>query len=174
MGATSHSAPTQDPIFDSLRRWTRRDRGGSLQRPLEMPLSETLRAMDEADVSVSLISAWVSPRGTMISNDEVAGFVREAPQRLVRVGSADISRPMEAVREMRRCVRKLGFKAIRVLPWLWELPPAHARFYPVYAECCELGVPFCTQVGHTGPLNHRFSAARSPISTRLPSIFRSW
>jgi hypothetical protein len=49
-------------------------------------------------------------------------------------------------------VRELGFKAIRLLPWLWELPPTHPRFYPVYAECCELGVPFCTQVGHTGPL----------------------
>ncbi len=64
----------------------------------------------------------------------------------------DISRPREAVREIRRCVRQLGFNAIRVLPWLWELPPTHARFYPVYSECCELGVPFCTQVGHTGPL----------------------
>ena len=59
---------------------------------------------------------------------------------------------MQAVREIRRCVKELGFKAIRVLPWLWELPPTHALFYPVYAECCELGVPFCTQVGHTGPL----------------------
>ena len=39
-----------------------------------------------------------------------------------------------------------------MLPWLWELPPTHARFYPIYHECCELGVPFCTQVGHTGPL----------------------
>jgi len=26
------------------------------------------------------------------------------------------------------------------------------RFYPVYVACCELGVPFCTQIGHTGPL----------------------
>jgi hypothetical protein len=108
--------------------------------------------MDEGGVSISLISAWVGPQGAMISNEEVAGFVREAPDRLVGVGSVDISRPMEAVREIRRCVRELGFKAIRVLPWLWELPPTHARFYPVYAECCELNVPFCTQVGHTGPL----------------------
>ena len=143
---------TQDPIFDSLRRWTRRDRGGSLERLPEMPLAETLRNMDEGGVSLSLISAWVSPRSVMISNDEVAGFVKEAPNRLIGVGSVDISRPMEAVREIRRCVRELGFKAIRVLPWLWELPPTHARFYPVYAECCELGIPFCTQVGHTGPL----------------------
>ncbi len=59
---------------------------------------------------------------------------------------------MEAVREVRRCVRELGFKAIRVLPWLWELPPTDRRFYPVYTACAELGIPFCTLIGHTGPL----------------------
>lgn len=144
-----HSA---DPMFESLRRWTRRDRAGSLQRPPELAVTDTLRSMDEGGVAVSLISAWVGPGGAMISNDEVADFVREAPDRLVGVGSVDISRPTQAVREIRRCVRELGFKAIRVLPWLWELPPTHARFYPIYAECCELGIPFCTQVGHTGPL----------------------
>lgn len=136
-------------MFESLRRWIRQEQGGPTSA---MPLAETLQSMDEGGVSLSLISAWFGPKGAMISNDEVAGFVREAPDRLVGVGSVDISRPMEAVREMRRCVRELGFKAIRVLPWLWEMPPTHARFYPIYAECCELGVPFCTQVGHTGPL----------------------
>jgi predicted TIM-barrel fold metal-dependent hydrolase len=59
---------------------------------------------------------------------------------------------MEAVREVRRCVSEFGFKAIRVLPWLWEIPPSDRRFYPVYAACCDLGIPFCTQIGHTGPL----------------------
>lgn len=137
----------QDPMFDSLRRWTR---AGPLES--ELPLAATLHSMDAGGVSAALISAWVGPQGAMISNDEVAGFVEQAPDRLVGVGSVDISRPMEAVREVRRCVRQLGFKAIRVLPWLWELPPTHGRFYPVYAECCELGIPFCTQVGHTGPL----------------------
>ncbi len=39
-----------------------------------------------------------------------------------------------------------------MLPWLWEVPPTDRRFYPVYTACCELGVPFCTQIGHTGPL----------------------
>ena len=56
----------------------------------------------------------------MISNDEVASFVARAPDRLMGVGSVDISKPMAAVREVRRCIRELGFKAIRVLPWLWE------------------------------------------------------
>jgi hypothetical protein len=88
----------------------------------------------------------------MISNDEVASFVAQGKGRLIGVGSVDISKPMAAVREARRCVRELGFKAIRVLPWLWEAPPTDRRFYPIYAACCELDVPFCTQIGHTGPL----------------------
>ncbi|MFL4945829.1 amidohydrolase family protein [Streptomyces sp. MMS24-I31] len=25
-------------------------------------------------------------------------------------------------------------------------------YYPLYAACVDLGIPFCTQVGHTGPL----------------------
>ncbi len=138
---------SQDPIFDSLRRWTKG------QIPNEaLPVSATIAAMDQAGVDKSLISAWVAPRNVMISNDEVAAFVSEYPDRLVGVGSVDISKPMDAVRDIRRCVEELRFKAIRVLPWLWEVPPTDRRFYPVYAACCDLGVPFCTQIGHTGPL----------------------
>ena len=142
------------PMFDSLRRWTRGEADNRLSPAAgeAWPLSVTLAAMQEGGVARSLISAWEGPRGSLISNDEVAAFVGEAPDRLVGVGSVDISRPRDAVREIRRCVRQLGFKAIRVLPWLWEMPPTHARFYPVFNECCELGVPFCTQVGHTGPM----------------------
>ena len=138
---------SQDPMFDSLRRWTK------TQTPTEqLPVAATIGLMDRAGVDRMLISAWEAPRNTMISNDEVAGFVAEAPDRLVGVGSVNIARPMEAVREIRRCVTELGFKAIRVLPWLWEVPPTDRRFYPVYATCVDLGVPFCTQIGHTGPL----------------------
>lgn len=137
----------RDPIFESLRRWTRTPAPTE-----EPPVSATVAMMDQAGIDKSLICAWVAPRNVMISNDEVAGFVAQAPNRLVGVGSADISKPMAAVREVRRCVQELGFKAIRILPWLWEVPPTDRRFYPVYAACCELGVPFCTQIGHTGPL----------------------
>jgi len=49
-------------------------------------------------------------------------------------------------------VRQLGFRGLRIVPWLWDLPPDDRRYYPLYAECIELGIPFCLQVGHTGPL----------------------
>ncbi len=137
----------QDPMFDSLRRWTK----GKLPQQ-QLPVSATIAAMDAANVSLALISAWVAPGKVLISNDEVHEFVSEYPDRLVGVGSVDISRPAQAVAEIRRCIDELGFKAIRVLPWLWDKPPTDRLFYPVYMACCELGVPFCAQIGHTGPL----------------------
>lgn len=138
---------SQDPIFDSLRRWT-----GAPVPETEIPLAVTIAAMDAAEVDISLICAWQAPGRDLISNDEVASFVAQYPDRLVGVGSVDISKPMDAVREVRRCVESLGFKAIRVLPWLCEVAPTDRHFYPIYAACCDLGVPFCTQIGHTGPL----------------------
>ena len=138
---------SQDPMFASLRRWTK------TEVPTEpLPVSLTVKAMDAGSVDKMLISAWQAPGRDMISNDEVAGFVAEAPDRFVGVGSVDISKPLEAVREICRCVEELGFKAIRVLPLLCERAPTDRLFYPIYATCAELGVPFCTQIGHTGPL----------------------
>lgn len=137
----------QQPMFESLRRWT----GGAIPAA-EIPLESTLAAMDAGGIDRALISAWHGPQGSLIGNDEVAAWVKRAPQRLIGIGSVDLARPMDAVRELRRCVKQLGFKGVRLLPWLWRLPPNDRRYYPVYAECCELGVPFCTQVGHAGPL----------------------
>jgi hypothetical protein len=140
------------PMLESLKRWTRGDGNLAAFSGAEPPLAITLKSMDEGGVALSLLTAWVGPQGALISNDEVARYVAAAPDRLAGIGSVDLSSPRQAVREVRRCVRTLGFKGIRALPWLWQLPPTHARFYPVFSECCELGVPFCTQVGHTGPL----------------------
>ena len=143
--------PTQrfleQPMFASLRRWTR----NAMARD-EVAVADTVAAMDASGVARGLISAWRGPEGWLISNDEVAGFVEAAPDRLVGVGSVDLSRPIEAVAEARRCVTDLGFKAIRIIPWLWRLPPNDRLYYPLYTACVELGVPFCLQVGHTGPL----------------------
>ncbi|MGH4030104.1 amidohydrolase family protein [Actinomycetota bacterium Odt1-20B] len=144
-------------MFASLRRWT----GEPAELTEELPVAATLAAMDAGGVAHTLLSAWHGPEGALISNDEVAAVVAEAPDRLSGVASVDLRRPMAAVRELRRAVRDLGFKALRVVPWLWELPPNDRRYYPLYAECVELGVPFCTQVGHTGPL--RTSETGRPV-----------
>jgi predicted TIM-barrel fold metal-dependent hydrolase len=134
-------------MFDSLRRWT-----GQQVPEEELPIDMTVQAMDRADVAFGLLSAWHAPGGPLISNDEVAGWVDAHPDRFAGVAAVDLSKPMEAVRQLRRCVTELGFKGLRVVPWLWDAPPTDRRYYPLYAACVELGVPFFTQVGHTGPL----------------------
>jgi predicted TIM-barrel fold metal-dependent hydrolase len=135
-------------MFASLWRWT-----GQAPPQEEVPIAATVEAMDAGGVGFALMSAWQAPHiGALISNAEVAGWVGAHPDRFAGLAAVDLNRPMEAVRELRRCVIELGFKGLRVVPWLWEAPPTDRRYYPLYAECVELGVPFCTQVGHTGPL----------------------
>jgi predicted TIM-barrel fold metal-dependent hydrolase len=134
-------------MFASLRRWMRLD-----VIPEEIPVELTVAALDSAGVTKALASAWWGPNGPLLSNDEVAQTVRAHPSRFAGIGSVDLYRPMDAVRELRRCVKELGFVGVRQLPWLWGLPPNDRRYYPIYAECVELGVPFCLQVGHAGPL----------------------
>ncbi len=135
-------------MFASLWRWIGR------QLPAEeIPVDRTLAAMDEAGVEFGLLSAWHGPReGPLISNDEVAALMQMHPDRFAGLAAVNLDKPMEAIREVRRCVTELTFKGLRVVPWLWEAPPTDRRYYPLFAACVELGVPFCTQVGHTGPL----------------------
>jgi predicted TIM-barrel fold metal-dependent hydrolase len=145
----------RDPMLSSLRRW------GTVDVPEDPAIDVTLGALRAAGVSRALTCAWYGPQGAIITNDEVASFVRRAPEVLCGVASVDLTRPMDAVRELRRAQKQLGMRALRVVPWLWGLPPNDRRYYPLYAECIELQIPFCLQVGHTGPL--RSSEPGRPI-----------
>lgn len=143
--------PTQrflrSDMLASLRRWT----GGSMP-DAEIPIEVTVAAMDDAGVELGLLSAWLGPAGQdLVSNDEVAQWIALHPSRFKGLATVDLDRPMAAVRELRRRVAE-GFVGLRVVPWLWNAPPADRRYYPLFAQCVESGVPFCTQVGHTGPL----------------------
>src|SRR5215207_4378909 len=90
---------SQHEMFDSLRRWL-----GSEVPTAALPLDATIRAMDEGGVEVGLAAAWYGPAGDLISNDEVAEYVQQYPDRLRGVAGADLRKPMEAVRELRRRV----------------------------------------------------------------------
>jgi uncharacterized protein len=135
-------------MLESLRRWT-----GAQIPEEELDIGMTVAAMDAAGVDFGLLSAWSAPhQPPLISNEEVARWVEDHPGRFAGLACVDLNRPMDAVRELRRCVEELGFKGLRVVPWLWEAPPTDRRYYPLFATCVELGIPFFTQVGHTGPM----------------------
>jgi predicted TIM-barrel fold metal-dependent hydrolase len=146
----------EQEMFASLRRWT-----GSGMPTGAVPVQATVAAMDQAGVDWGLICAWYGPDGPLISNDEVAATVARHPDRFTGVASVDLRQPVPAVAELRRAVHDLGFRGLRMVPWLWGLPPNHRLYYPLLTECVHLGIPFLTQVGHTGPL--RTSETGRPI-----------
>lgn len=137
----------KQPWLETLLRWTQQTDAPVVPTP-----QSTLAAMDEAGVAISLLAGWHGPQGSLISNEEVDAQIDAAPDRFRGLATVDLTHPMEAVREIRKWVDGEKFVGVRIVPWLWDLPPNDRRYYPVYATCVDLGVPFCTQIGHTGPL----------------------
>lgn len=131
----------------TLLRWT-----GRAGRTVVPTVEQTIAAMDRAAIDISLLSAWYGPSGPLITNEEVADAIDASPNRFRGLASVDIRKPSNAARELREALDDDRFVGARIVPWLWETPPTDRRFYPLYVECVEAGVPLCTQIGHTGPL----------------------
>ena len=127
--------------------------------------------MDAAGIQTLMLSAWHGPDGWLITNDQIAEFVRQYPERFVGVATVNLEKPVEAVQELERAVEVLGFKALRVVPWLWQRPPNDRFYFPLYVKCIELDIPFCTQTGHTGPLMPSETGRPVPYVDEVALIF---
>ena len=55
---------------------------------------------------------------------------------------------MQGLRDLEYAVKEYGFVGAHLYPHWFGLPPDHARYYPIYAKCCELEIPLMMQVGH--------------------------
>lgn len=108
--------------------------------------------MDAAGVDQICLTAWYRPGKVVFSNSEVAEYTRLHPTRIHGIASVNLLDPIAAITELDYYVKKEGFKGLRIVPWLWDLPPTDAHYWPLYAKCVELDIPFLSQVGHTGPL----------------------
>ena len=75
------------------------------------------------------------------NNASVLEFCRSYPDMFLGFWGIDPHKGMDAVREVEKVVREYGMKGIATDPYLAHISPCEARYYPVYAKCCELGVP---------------------------------
>lgn len=83
--------------------------------------------------------------------DEVYPVLQQHPDRFFGWVGIDPLGGMETLRYIEYGVRELGFKGVHVYPQ-WFGVPIHDRIYwPIYAKCCELGVPITLQVGRQSP-----------------------
>ena len=121
-------------------------------------LDQIIDEMDEAGVEIGVASSFKFLDTWVVDNDETAAYIRQAPDRFVGCFTVDIRDPMPAMREFRRCVEELGYRAFRVEPYQYgdgrttAPPPTDRMYWPFYVACCEYDIPIAIQVGHTGPL----------------------
>jgi uncharacterized protein len=153
-------------MFSAIDVWAQPAPAGAFSSPMFAPLvarahaadrvsiaaspEKIIAAMDEARVEKALLSAWHTQDGWLISNDQIAEVVKRFPNRFVGIASVSLDDP-SAPRELESAIKEYGFKALRIIPWVWNRPPNHESYRPLFAKCVELGIPYCTQVGHTGP-----------------------
>lgn len=121
-------------------------------------VNDMLKYMDEAGVDISVISAFGYGEHKIISNEQVSKWVKEYPKRFIGSGTVDPrGKPMKVIDQIKHMVETLGLRILRLEPYAYGdgmtgAPPNQKMYWPIYAKCCELNVPVCIQVGHTGPL----------------------
>ena len=84
-------------------------------------------------------------------NTWLATYCQTNPKRLKGVALVAMQEPAEAVKELTRCVKELGFVAVATSAHSAGRNLDHADFYPFYAAAEQLGVPVCVHVGSGRP-----------------------
>jgi predicted TIM-barrel fold metal-dependent hydrolase len=128
-----------------------------------------IEKMDRAGIAHALLvaakagPAW-HPTSFRLPYELVADIVARYPDRFSGLAGLDPTEGMAGVRQLEWAVKELGFVGAHLYPHWFELPPDHARYYPLYAKCCELDVPIQLQVGNC----LRYSADRPLRSVGRP------
>ncbi len=117
-------------------------------------LETMLARMDAAKIERAfLVAAKVGvkwhPACYHVPYDLVAAAVRQYPDRFSGLAGLDPTEGMDGVRALERAVKEDGFIGAHFYPHWFELPPDHAKWYPFYTKCVELGVPVQLQVGQS-------------------------
>lgn len=81
------------------------------------------------------------------NNDELKRFVDEDPDLFCAFAGLDPHKGMDAVRTLEHLVKNEGFVGAATDPIYNKLAIDDAKFYPIYAKCCELNIPMVITTG---------------------------
>lgn len=125
---------------------------------LPRSIDALINEMDEARVSRSVIlgqdtHATPSPsfKNYTLKNDQLAKMARSSGDRLVPFAGVDPNAGREAVRELKRTVKELGFRGLKIHSSANSVyPNDERRMNPIYDLCQEAGIPILFHTGTTG------------------------
>ncbi len=136
-----------------------------------LTLEAMIERMDAAGIDHAFLIAPKSGRVGLpgcyhLPYEIVASAVERYPDRFHGLAGIDPYEGMAGVRALESAVRDDGFIGAHCYPHWFDLPPDHAKYYPFYAKCCELDVPFQLQVGQSMiyAKEHRTRSVGRPIT----------
>jgi predicted TIM-barrel fold metal-dependent hydrolase len=130
---------------------------------------ELLRALDENGVDVALVMPQPTLEDIRQVHDRIAAAVARHRGRLRGMASINPWSPeAEYAAEARRCVRELGFVALKLHPLGHNLPPTHAEADKVFRLAAELGVPVIIHTGLGSPW--ALPSLAIPPARRYPGV----
>lgn len=112
-------------------------------KALATPIEEFVKQLDEMGVEKAVIFNLdeSTPSGLSgLPNDYYADIVSRYPEKFIGVAGIDPLKGMDSVREIRRSY-DLGLRGIAIRPFMFGIPPHHAKMYPLYSTCVELDIP---------------------------------
>lgn len=116
---------------------------GGLRR---IDVGELLETMDAHGVEKAVLDFNVDKPSA-----HTVKVVEAAPERLALSARVDPGGVMKAVAKVRAAHRDLPVVSAKVIPFLHDVPPSHASYYPLYAACVDLGLPIQMNAGIPGP-----------------------
>ena len=107
-------------------------------------IAYTLEKMDAFGIEKAMIG---------VQHEVSQRAVQQHPDRFFGSYHVNPNRGMEAVRDIIRHHKDFNIKAVTGFPsgTLPQVPINDKRWYPIYAKCVELNLPFCCTVGVPGP-----------------------
>ena len=119
-----------------------------------MSLEQMLERMAEAGIERGFLVAARTgrlglPGSYHMPYEVVARACEKFPGRFYGLAGVDPTQGMGGLHAFEDAVKNMGFIGAHVYPHWYDLPPDHAKYYPFYTKCCELGVPIQMQVGQS-------------------------
>ncbi len=113
-------------------------------KKIALPLEKFVNQLDKMGVEKAIIFNLdeKTPSGikSSLPNDYYANVVKQFPEKFIGFAGIDPLKGMDAVREIRRSY-ELGLRGIAIRPFMFGIPPNHAKLYPLYSTCVELDIP---------------------------------
>lgn len=115
------------------------------------PFDAIIKGMDENHIVKAVITGrdCESTYASMANgNGSLLEFCEKCPEKFIGFWGMDPHKGMAAIRDLEQAVKQHdGIQGAAIDPYLAKIYPNDARYYPIYAKCCELEIPIIMTTG---------------------------